>query len=154
MKNIWKFWKWMNCKFPNSQQLGGGCWNLYWNIIDSCHVFQRRWVTPISKLEDCQHHAHPLLYCLLLLLSPDCKQPSIWPAHTSRVNYGLFVTEENLSILSGQRRVMKKVKDIFLMKVKTPAPAQLSSSPLLDRLLVFSLKVWVYTRGLRFFWNL
>ena len=46
---------------------------------------------------------------------------------------------------------MKQVKDMFLMKLNFPAPAQPSSSPLLDRLLVFSLKAWVYTRGLRFF---
>ena len=54
--------------------------------------------------------------------------------------------------LTGQRKDMRIMKDIFLKKMNFPAPAQLSSFPLLDRLLVFNLKVWVFTRGKRFLW--
>ena len=39
------------------------------------------------------------------------------------------------------------MKDIFPTKVIFPAPAPLSFFPLLDRLLVFSLKAWGSTRG-------
>ena len=115
-------------------------------------MFQRRCATPISNSRDCRHNAHSLLSCLPLIPSPDCKQPPFWSAHKGWVKSSIHVTEEYYPLFSGQRKDMRIMKDIFQKKMNFPAPAQLSSFPLLDRLLVFNLKVWVFTRGKRFLW--